>query len=181
MAILDDVKLNLRITNTAYNTEITDLINAAKADLKLAGLQDVAIDDTDVLIKRAIILYCKANFGYGNVDASRFQQSYEMLRNHLSQSLDYAYFAVTFTVTDSSDDSAIREAKVVLMQYTDTEATDEQIKYTDENGQAIFYVKAGNNYKYEVSADDYESDDDEDNLIDVSTDNVAVAISLAGV
>lgn len=177
MAILDDVKIILRITNTAYNTAISDLILAAKTDLSISGVYE-AINETDPLIKRAIMLYCKANFGYDNPDTDRLQQSYEMLKSHLSLSADYAYYAVTFTVTNESDE-AIRVAMVKFVQYTDDEATTEQTKYTDENGQCIFYVRAGSNYKYEITADDYTSDDDEDNLVDVS-ESTEIEITLTG-
>jgi len=61
MAILDDVKLSLRISSTSYNTEITDLIAACKADLGLSGLY--VTSDSDTLVKRAIMLYVKAHFG----------------------------------------------------------------------------------------------------------------------
>ena len=169
--ILLDCKAALRISasNTAYNTEITDLISAAEADLELSGLTAASVVDTDTLIKRAIVTYVKANFGWNNPDAERLQNAYEMLKNHLSLSTEYAFFAVTFTVTDADTEAAIRSAEV---------AFDDEIKTTDESGQAVFYKRAGNNYEYTVEAEDYESDDDDDNLIDVTTAAVAVAISL---
>lgn len=167
MALIDDLKLALRISNTAYNTEISDLILAAKADLGICGL--VSIADTDALIKRAIILYCKANFGFDNPDASKLQQSYEMLRNHLSLSADYAFFAVTFTVKNSSA-VAIRNAIVTFA---------DESKTTNASGMAIFYVRAGSNYTYVVSADGYSADDDEDNLVDVSaTTDITITLEV---
>lgn len=89
MALIDDVKAALRIstTDTGIVGEVTDLISAAQTDLKLSG---VLVDDTtDPLIKRAIITYCKAYFGYNNPDADRFIASYTMLKAHLSMSNDY--------------------------------------------------------------------------------------------
>jgi hypothetical protein len=96
MAILNDVKVALRVaaTTTAFDGEIQDLINAAIADLKLAGVLDTKAVDTDPLIKRAIITYCKANFGYDNPDAGRFWRSYESLKMHLTLSADYNTEAV---------------------------------------------------------------------------------------
>lgn len=167
MALIDDVKAILRISNTAYNTEISDLILAAKADLGICGL--LAITETDPLIKRAIILYCKANFGYDNPDAVKLNESYEMLRNHLSLSADYAYFAVTFTIKNSSA-VAIRNAEVVF---------NDESKTTNAAGIVVFYVRVGNNYTYSIIAEDYDSDNDDDNLIDVTT-TTAVAITLNG-
>lgn len=95
MALIDDVKVALRISNTAYDLEIKDLIDAGKSDLRLAGVFFVDETEKDTLvllnplIKRAIIIYCKANFGYENLDADRFQDSYVMLKQHLSLSGDY--------------------------------------------------------------------------------------------
>lgn len=88
--ILDDVKTSLRITNTAFDGEISDLIEEARQDLLLIGISFTKVsDDTDPLIKRAIKTYCKANFGFDNPDAERLQQSYEMLKQHLSLASDY--------------------------------------------------------------------------------------------
>lgn len=90
MAILDDVKQALRITSSAFDDEVNDLIAAGKADLIQSGVSSTkATDDTDPLIKRAIIVYCKANFGYDNPEADRFQKSYDMLKQHLSLAGDY--------------------------------------------------------------------------------------------
>lgn len=89
MALLDDVKAACRVssTNAGIATELTDLINAAEHDLSNTG---ISIDDlTDPLIKRAIVLYCKAHFGYNNEDAQRFSDNYESLKAHLAMSVDY--------------------------------------------------------------------------------------------
>lgn len=89
MALLDDVKKALRISNAEYNTEVQDLIDAAKLDLEITGLYKPLIIDTDALIKRAVTLYCKAHFGYNNPDADRLVQAYNSLKMHLSLSGDY--------------------------------------------------------------------------------------------
>jgi uncharacterized phage protein (predicted DNA packaging) len=95
MALLDDIKLTLRISNTAYDSEINDLISAAKADLRLSGILESKVnDDTDPLIKRAITVYVKTNFGWNNPDAERLQQSYDMLKCHLALSQEYTVEAV---------------------------------------------------------------------------------------
>ena len=61
MALLDEVKLSLRVKTDAFNEEITSLIEAAKIDLYNAGVD--TSDDTDALIKQAIKTYCRINFG----------------------------------------------------------------------------------------------------------------------
>jgi hypothetical protein len=95
LAILDDIKITLRISNMAYNGEISDLIEAAKTDLANVNInvdKKVTIDSVEVidpLIKRAITLYVVANFGLNNPDADRLQRAYESLKNHLSLSQEY--------------------------------------------------------------------------------------------
>lgn len=91
--IINDVKVALRITTSdpGITQEINDLIEAARLDLQQAGVSsEKAKDDTDPLIKRAITVYAKANFGYDNPEASRFQDSYVMLKQHLSLAGDYS-------------------------------------------------------------------------------------------
>jgi len=153
MAILDDVKISLRIASatTAYNTEITDLIAACKADLSLSGIYNTS--DTDTLVKRAIMTYCKANFGYNNPDADKLRSAYEALKNHMSLSQDYSFYAITFSVKNSESD-AIDEAKIIFNGET---------KYTGSAGTAIFYVRAANNYEYQITHDDYQDYVDDDN------------------
>lgn len=91
MALLDDVKLALRISPTiiAYDDEVQDLIEAAKADLKLSGVDPAKLDESDPLIKRAIVTYCKAHFGFDNPDADRLERAYDMLKAHLTLSQEY--------------------------------------------------------------------------------------------
>lgn len=85
--MLEKVKNSLRVSGNAFDIEIADLIEAAKLDLEISGV--VKVNDTDALIQRAIIVYCKANFGYDNAEAERFQNSYDMLKQHLSLAGDY--------------------------------------------------------------------------------------------
>jgi len=91
MALLDDVKLALRISpgTTAYDGEVQDLIEAAKADLRLSGVDPAKLDELDPLIKRAIVTYCKAHFGFDNADAERLERAYDMLKAHLTLSQEY--------------------------------------------------------------------------------------------
>jgi uncharacterized phage protein (predicted DNA packaging) len=87
---LSDVKNALRVSGTDSDAEILDLIEAAKADLILSGVHIDKVDDTDPLIKRAITVYCKSNFGYEDPKLSeRFQESYVSLKHHLTLSAEY--------------------------------------------------------------------------------------------
>jgi uncharacterized phage protein (predicted DNA packaging) len=88
--MLSDIKLSLRISNSAYDLEITDLIEEARHDLMLSGISSLkAYDDMDPMIKRAIKTYCKANFGFDNPDSDRLNNAYLMLKHHLSLAGDY--------------------------------------------------------------------------------------------
>ena len=87
--MLEDVKRELRITNTAYDREVLDLIEAAKLDLKIPQINELKILENDPLVQRAIILYCKANFGLDNNDSEKYQKSYDNLVEKLSLSLFY--------------------------------------------------------------------------------------------
>jgi uncharacterized phage protein (predicted DNA packaging) len=88
--MLNDVKISLRISHTALDTELLDLIESARHDLALSGVSfEITKDESDPLIKRAIITYCKANFGLENKDSEKYQRSYELLKNHLTLAGDY--------------------------------------------------------------------------------------------
>ena len=85
--MLGKAKKALRVTHTALDEEINDLIEAAKYDMKISGV--VKQDEKDPLIIRAIITYCKANFGYDNADSEKLKASYESLKSHLSLCGEY--------------------------------------------------------------------------------------------
>ena len=162
MPIIDDIKIVLRISNTAFDTEITDLIASAKADLGLSGVLDDAILETDPLIKRAIITYCKANFGWDNPDSEKLQKSYEMLKGHLSLSGDYSFYKVDFVVDDGSTGT---RAKITL---------NEEQKDTNADGEATFYMRAKNKVEYTDVAEGYKS---ESETIDIE-ENKTISVSL---
>ena len=94
--LLGDIKDALRVSGNDLDTEVADLIDAAKADLQLSGVHPDKIVDTDPLIKRAVTVYCKANFGYDDPKMSdRYQESYNSLRNHLTLSAEYTEAVIT--------------------------------------------------------------------------------------
>ncbi len=85
--LTDDVKLSLRITTEAFDGEISDLIEAAKDDLKLCGINLAPGDEDDPLVKRAITTYCRAHFGQpedGFYD--RLKRSYDEQKAQLQAS-----------------------------------------------------------------------------------------------
>lgn len=81
--MLEKVKLALRIVGTEFDSELTDLIAAAEADLAVAGVTNVV--ETDPLIRTAVITYVKARFGepdeYGRLKASYDEQKAQLSTN----------------------------------------------------------------------------------------------------
>jgi len=76
---MDDVKVALRVTSSAYDSEVEMLIEAALRDMDRVGIpRDMLLSSgpTDPLVRAAVTLYCKANFGFDNDDAPRFLESY---------------------------------------------------------------------------------------------------------
>lgn len=98
MPILEKAKAALRIKNAAFDGEIEGLIAACEADMRLVGINvppppappptgDAGATGDAVtgnpLIERAIMLYCKANFGYSE-DSEKYQKAYDYLKCALS-------------------------------------------------------------------------------------------------
>ena len=83
--MLEEVKMALRISNTAYDDEIINLIDACKSDLETSGVAPSYFEEFNyrALIKQAVITYCKAQFGYDNQDAGRLNENYELLKQKL--------------------------------------------------------------------------------------------------
>lgn len=89
---LASVRHSVRLSSTVHDGELTDLINAARADLVLGGVLEVkAQDETDPLILRAVATYVKAEFGLDNEDSEKYRASYKEQRNGLT--LSDAYIA----------------------------------------------------------------------------------------
>ncbi len=86
MALIDDVKLALRVTTNAFDPEISDLINAAVADMGIAGVSNN--DTADPLVKRAVITYCRLNFGQPD-DYDRLKASYDEQKAQLGMATGY--------------------------------------------------------------------------------------------
>lgn len=88
--LLSLVKQCLSIVSTATlkDEEITMLINAGIADLNRQGIK-ASLDTTNDLVKSAIVMFVKANFG--NVDIKEkelAQKTYSLLCNNLGLSSD---------------------------------------------------------------------------------------------
>lgn len=86
MTMLQKVKMALRISTDAFDDELNDLIKAAVLDLDIAGVDnDHGVDE---IITRAIITYCKCNFGQPD-DYDRLKASYDEQKAQLSMATGY--------------------------------------------------------------------------------------------
>ena len=97
--MLAKVKLAKRISTTVFDSELLDLIAAAIADIRHAGVEfdaaevqseGVVVDYTiaDPLISRAVVTYCVMNFGSPD-DYDRLKASYDEQKGQLRESSGY--------------------------------------------------------------------------------------------
>ena len=83
-------RLSIRTKSKAFDPEIVDLIRAAREDLALGGvLPERARDESDPLIKRAVMTYIKAEFGLDNEDVDKYRAAYDRLKVSLALASDY--------------------------------------------------------------------------------------------
>lgn len=87
--MLEKVKLSLRINNNAFDGEINSLIKSCKKELELVGIAPSILNSNDEMILQAIILYCKAHFGFDNSEAERYMKSYESTKIFLVTNINY--------------------------------------------------------------------------------------------
>jgi hypothetical protein len=84
--LLAKVKTALRIVTEDFDDELTDLISAALLDMNLAGVSETEL--TDPLIIRAVITYCKVNFGEPD-QYDRLKKSYDEQKAQLGMATGY--------------------------------------------------------------------------------------------
>lgn len=85
--MLEQVKVELRIKGSAFDVEIQSLIESAKLDLSISGVANTS--ETDKLVHRAIVLYCKAHFGIDNPNSVKYLESYTSLKTHMTMASGY--------------------------------------------------------------------------------------------
>lgn len=88
--ILDRVKTALRVTTTAFDDEITMLIESACADLNLAGVSYDVLEDKNEnpAIMQAVICFCKARFGDPET-SEKWEEVYKMQKAQLKCHKEY--------------------------------------------------------------------------------------------
>lgn len=94
MALLDKVKTACRVTSNAYDDELTDMINAALADMGITDIKPtlLTVDDAEIkpLIRQAVITYCRMSFGFVSSDVyERLKAAYDEQKSQLLMSSTY--------------------------------------------------------------------------------------------
>ena len=90
--MLDAVKMALRITTNAFDSEISGLIEAARLDLRVAGV--VVPVELDALVQTAIITYCRMRFGQPD-DYDRLKRAYDEQKAQLATCTGYTTWLVS--------------------------------------------------------------------------------------
>lgn len=84
--LLSKVKEAARITTTAFDGQLTDLITAAQMDMGIAGV--IVPTNYDALVSQAIITYCLMNFGLAD-EYDRLKRSYDEQKAQLVTATGY--------------------------------------------------------------------------------------------
>lgn len=78
MALLDDVRVALRVTSEMTDVEIRGYVDAAISDMRRVGVREDLLNEETMnsLARHAVVMFCKGSYGYDNSEAPRFLQSY---------------------------------------------------------------------------------------------------------
>lgn len=83
--LIEKLKKRIRSMSDSSNEEVDDLIESCRKELEMAGVYG---DEEDPTYYQAVVLYCKANYGYDE-DSERFEHAFKSLRDAMSLSGDY--------------------------------------------------------------------------------------------
>lgn len=86
--MLNAIKLALRISTNAFDSEIQTLIDAAIAEMAGLGVTAATSTTTDPQIISAVVAYCKWQFG-NNEDADRWRDIYHIKLGQLKTMTGY--------------------------------------------------------------------------------------------
>ena len=102
MAMLNTVKLAVRRTDTtAFDGDLTRLINACIQDMTIAGITNATATSTDPLIIQAVCTYCMVHFGETD-EYEHLKASYDEQKAQLQMSSNYTNYA-QYGITSALD------------------------------------------------------------------------------
>lgn len=90
--LITAAKLAMRITTTAFDSEIASLLDSAFLDLGVAGVELPA--EIDALVQTAAITYAKMHFGQPD-DYDRLKRSYDEQKAQLATCTGYTDWLVS--------------------------------------------------------------------------------------
>lgn len=81
MALLDEMRANVRVVSDMTDDEIQMWIDAAIADMRRCGVHsDLLVEESlSPLAKSAVTCFVRGQYGYDNDEAPRFMETYRML------------------------------------------------------------------------------------------------------
>ncbi len=89
-SFLAKIKLAAGITASTYDTDITDLIESAQAEMIRSGVEPTqAISETDGLIRLAVRTFVQSQYAESEGEAKRLSDSFASQTMALSQSTNY--------------------------------------------------------------------------------------------
>ena len=87
---VEEANKYLRLPDTEFDVEVSDLLDAAVLDMKNKGVKASLLSNPDKLVEMAIITFVKANFGYEDIATSeKLKASYEEQVSILTMSKAY--------------------------------------------------------------------------------------------
>lgn len=102
LTLLQKCKNALGVTDPEYDDEIQDLIDAAKADLGIAGVTKNTVE-TDPLIRRAIMAYVSMIWNVAAQEHAALVAIYEINKKQLMSATGYTDWLDGSTEEDSSE------------------------------------------------------------------------------
>ena len=93
-SLLDACRAALGVTDTYFDDEISLNIAAARLKMRNGGvLESKAYDDSDELVRVAIIAFVKGMVGNDNPDAERYLESFESIVCQMKLTREYGEVA----------------------------------------------------------------------------------------
>ena len=77
--LTDDVRMALKVRSTITDDEIDMWINAAIEEMRRNGIREELLkrETMNSLAKSAVVMYCKANYGFDNADSDRNMERFK--------------------------------------------------------------------------------------------------------
>jgi hypothetical protein len=90
LVFLTEIRQRMRITDKDFDGELRALIEAAREELQLAGVERKRTnDERDALVTAAIVTYVKSEFGLDIQEAAKYREAFEEKRKKLALSGKY--------------------------------------------------------------------------------------------